>query len=77
MSKISVDVTIRTLTRENAFVNVVCEMAAILSWPQCVKHSRSVEVSCSCDHVELANTYHYKDGDTNEHKTEKSLFSFL
>ena len=24
--------------QENAFENVICEMVAILSWPQCVKY---------------------------------------
>ena len=31
---------------ENAFENVVCEMASILSWPQCVKNVFSSTISC-------------------------------
>ena len=35
---------------ENAFKNVVCEMAAILSWPQCIKqiHQSSKKIYVNC-----------------------------
>ena len=36
--------------QENAFENVVCEMAAILSWPQCVNGSEALFIPHSQYH---------------------------
>ena len=41
-------IKIHTFSQENAFENVVCETAAILSRPQCVKHVLPLKVLLHC-----------------------------
>ena len=36
-----------TCEQENALKNVICNMAAILSWPQCLKITNTLETSPS------------------------------
>ena len=34
--------------QENAFENIACKMAVILSWPQCLKNKYSIYIHAVC-----------------------------